>query len=55
MASYGNLTPSMWNAMRSMAEHGEYDVHPRTAGALIERGFAKRIRKTAKRRALQAD
>jgi hypothetical protein len=35
----------MWNAMRGMAD-GQSIVHPRTANALIERGFAKHVRKT---------
>lgn len=44
MATYGDLSPNMWNAMRSMAADGEYILHPRTARALIERGYAKRVK-----------
>jgi hypothetical protein len=42
MASTGDLTEPQWMAMRDLQRDGEYDIHWRTAQALIERGLARK-------------
>jgi hypothetical protein len=44
MASTGDMSKTSWVALRDLQREGEFDLHPRTAQALIDRKLARKKR-----------